>query len=325
MKPHWMSHPRTMDQILSNGGKCGPRAWFGRFICQAFGIPIWGVRQPGHAAMSRWTEKGWMVCLGAAFAFSWWEDRCGLDFKLETTARGRLSSPAAYLQQVQRLEWLAKYKKESNKTILKSCTYDPIAPFYALSLAQRHRLAKSGEYDGDNEYYPRSNVTVPKIVHVKATAPTIRSLPTITSTSICIPADSMATAPSNKVLVMPSFTGGRQVFLGTDAIIEFQLEEQWLPPRPQIYRLSVKVATAHIKDTALMVKVTPRAGCETAPAPRTYHLPLPYSKGLWRETESIDIFMGPDDGIIAFQREWRQSYGISIKHITLEPSPSQQR
>ena len=55
--PEWTSWPRSMDQTLSGGGKCGPRAWFGRFICQAFGIPIWGVRQPGHAA-STWCRLG---------------------------------------------------------------------------------------------------------------------------------------------------------------------------------------------------------------------------------------------------------------------------
>ena len=50
--PDWYKNPRSYDQILSGGGKCGPRAWYGRFICKAFGIPTWGVRQPGHAAVS---------------------------------------------------------------------------------------------------------------------------------------------------------------------------------------------------------------------------------------------------------------------------------
>jgi hypothetical protein len=44
-RPDWYKSPRSYDQILSGGGQCGPRAWFGRFICKAFGIPTWGVRQ----------------------------------------------------------------------------------------------------------------------------------------------------------------------------------------------------------------------------------------------------------------------------------------
>lgn len=50
--PGWYKSPRSYDQILSGGGKCGPRAWYGRFICKAFGIPTWGVKQIGHAAVS---------------------------------------------------------------------------------------------------------------------------------------------------------------------------------------------------------------------------------------------------------------------------------
>jgi hypothetical protein len=45
--PDGPSH--SYQDIISNGGECGPRAWFGRFACKAFGIPTWGVKQPGHA------------------------------------------------------------------------------------------------------------------------------------------------------------------------------------------------------------------------------------------------------------------------------------
>jgi hypothetical protein len=41
--------PKSYDQIFSGGGACGPRAWAGRFIAKAFGIPTWGIKQPGHA------------------------------------------------------------------------------------------------------------------------------------------------------------------------------------------------------------------------------------------------------------------------------------
>ena len=51
-QPVWYKTPHTYDQILAGGGECGPRAWYGRFICKAFGIPTWGVKQPGHAAVS---------------------------------------------------------------------------------------------------------------------------------------------------------------------------------------------------------------------------------------------------------------------------------
>lgn len=330
--PEWTSWPRSMDQALSGGGKCGPRAWFGRFICQAFGIPIWGVRQPGHAALSRWTEKGWMICLGAGFNKSWWEDRCGDDFKLETMVRDRLPSPTAYLQQVMRLEWLARYQKESNKTIRKPCIYDPNAPWYALSLVQRRILSKLDKFkksNGGESHYPKSTRIVPKILHVQAAAPTVKGLAICCNNGICIPADNTPTSPSNKILIMPSFSGGRQLFLGADAIVDYALEDRWLSPVRRNYRLTVKLATAHAKDAALLVTVIPKGrwmgrngqknAAKRQEAEDCYRLPLPYTKGLWGVTEGIDITLSNEHASISLQREWNHKFGVALKEVRLEP------
>ena len=42
--PDWYKDTKSYDQILSGGGKCGPRAWFGRFICKGeskYGLGSW--------------------------------------------------------------------------------------------------------------------------------------------------------------------------------------------------------------------------------------------------------------------------------------------
>ena len=78
----------TYQNIPKDGGVCGRRAFFGRFILQSFGIPTWGVTQHKHAAVGHWTPKGWVVNLGAGFQHSWWDKddapRSGTDFLLET-------------------------------------------------------------------------------------------------------------------------------------------------------------------------------------------------------------------------------------------------
>jgi hypothetical protein len=56
--------------------------------------------------MARWTSEGWMTCLGAAFKYSYWGDRGGDDFLVETQARSAVESEEAYLQQALRLEWM---------------------------------------------------------------------------------------------------------------------------------------------------------------------------------------------------------------------------
>jgi hypothetical protein len=88
-QPDSTSLPRTYQQIVSGGGKCGARAWYGRFICKAFGVPTWGVRQPGHAAMSRWTptNDGWVTILGAGWEVSFWKERQGQCFRADAHSR----------------------------------------------------------------------------------------------------------------------------------------------------------------------------------------------------------------------------------------------
>ena len=38
---------QNYQNIIMNGGVCGRRAFFGRFILRSFGIPTWGVTQHG--------------------------------------------------------------------------------------------------------------------------------------------------------------------------------------------------------------------------------------------------------------------------------------
>ena len=328
MEPTYSSYPRTMDQVLSGGGECGPRAWFGRFMCQAFGIPTWGYKQVGHAAMSHWTENGWVSCLGAGFPYAFWEDRCGLDFFLETQVRDQLPTPLAYLQKVMRLEWLALYQKESNHSILGDCAYDPAAPWYALSLAHREILAAASRNSGSQhcQKYPRSTRTVPKILAMQR-APSqsigVDNVP-LRQGGICVPASATITEPSKNVIVMPSFTGGNQVFLGTDAIIDFALKPHWLPVSPRKYKMTVKVATAHVKDTALLVTVKQKKiGDQHKDGDSSYRLRLPYTKALWEETESVEITLCSSCASFCLQREWTEMYGISLKEIRLVPCEPQ--
>ena len=53
-----------MENILANGGICGRRAFFGRFILRAFGIPTAARKQPEHATLGHWHPDGWLTSLG---------------------------------------------------------------------------------------------------------------------------------------------------------------------------------------------------------------------------------------------------------------------
>jgi hypothetical protein len=96
------------QNIIRNGGVCGRRAFFGRFILRSFGIPTWGVTQKAHAALSHWTPDGWVINLGAGFPASWWvKDEVplsGTQFLMETQARAH---EADYLK-VLRAQWISR-------------------------------------------------------------------------------------------------------------------------------------------------------------------------------------------------------------------------
>jgi hypothetical protein len=67
------------QNIICNGGICGRRAFFGRFILRAFGIPTAARPQRGHAALARWTPNGWVVNLGAGLGQPRFQGRAGAD------------------------------------------------------------------------------------------------------------------------------------------------------------------------------------------------------------------------------------------------------
>jgi len=136
------------QEMLSAGGECGPRAFFGRFISKAWGIPTWGVRQPGHAAMTHWTNDrsigGWTVCLGAGWEYSWWKDdrygsdtRRGPDFLEETQARTSSKCPDIYYKEVVLLECLAESLGETVEEDFVSAKV-----WRSLALSQRKLMAR---------------------------------------------------------------------------------------------------------------------------------------------------------------------------------------
>ena len=160
----------SYQELLSAGGECGPRAFFGRFICKSFGIPTWGCRQPGHAAMTHYTQdKGWLVCLGAAWKYSWWDDerygatsrRNGPDFYQETQARracakksGGSQNQDLYYETVCILECIAEILDE---TVQEDVTPNKVWRSLALMSRKIHADSISTQQQQEEEAQERSS------------------------------------------------------------------------------------------------------------------------------------------------------------------------
>lgn len=147
------------QNILMNGGVCGRRAFFGRFILRAFGIPTTARPQSGHAALVHWAPEGWVPCLGGGWGAGWTNTlyHSDLDFLATTQARAQ----ADEFMKVKRAQWAGDVLGESR-------TYgeheDGTPGFWnGIALATQRAIIEeaqaaqddeSGEDDGDTTTVP---------------------------------------------------------------------------------------------------------------------------------------------------------------------------
>jgi len=199
------------QNILMNGGVCGRRAFFGRFMLRAWGIPTIAHPSRGHAALAHWTPKGWVVCLGPGWGAG--KSGAGLypkdtDFLATTQAR---RNEKAYLQ-VKRAYWVGDVLGEKP-------TYgEGGTPDFWSSVALKTQRAiiqeakaealkavgeNLGEADGQEKATARPETTEDK--------KTVYSKDGVIS--IPAAAYSKPSGSTKDVKAMKSFAGGLQVFL----------------------------------------------------------------------------------------------------------------
>jgi hypothetical protein len=101
------------SMIPAKGGICGFRAFWGRITRTAFGIPTWGARHSGHAAMTSWNPQGWVIMLAGQ---DWGQGtgfqapiQSGLDFHLDAQARELRPTYQDFL----RGSWVARAHNET--------------------------------------------------------------------------------------------------------------------------------------------------------------------------------------------------------------------
>jgi len=203
------------QNILMNGGVCGRRAFFGRFILRAFGIPTTARPSRGHAALAHWTPKGWVVNLGGGWGAGWTKTRYkkDRDFLASTQAR---SNPKAYLQ-VKRAQWIGDVMGEKR-------TYGESAGTPAfwngLSLYMQRRIieeSKAVTLAALGAELGESNraLTIAEKVSAAEIKPEDKKIAYGADGVISIPAAALSkpSKGSKDVNLMKSFAGGMQICL----------------------------------------------------------------------------------------------------------------
>jgi len=289
------------QNIAKNGGVCGRRAFFGRFVLKSFGIPTWGVTQHAHAALSHWTPKGWVVNLGAGFSHSWWDKdetpRSGSDFLLETQAREHAQD---YLK-VLRAQWVSTVLGEpayNDRKKVAGGFWSSMAHYQSAAIAATavalgplgQELAEANEpqekqttaqapvktVDQKVVVGKDGTITIPAVLHDKATG---TSLP------------------------LKSYSGGMQLNCSGGFKAQYVFEA----PQAGKYVLTARVATLQEGQKFLIAANDDQKPIETA---------VPYTIGLWQPTQPVQISLVKGRNVLNFAVQ-DGSRGVTIKDFTL--------
>jgi len=286
----------TFKNVLAGGGKCGPRSSWSVFICQAFGIPAVGVRQPGHACAAYKSAfphvepqpgNAWKVVYGRGWHVS---KACGL-FGPEFMQGMEARSHAAEFSQIERLRWLAS-------------TLDPQERAAAV-MEVAERIAKATPAPGAAGQKVRVIEHTPGHVppESKTEAP-FKPVPGV----IHVEAESFAKAEG--VFIHDCFTGGKQVYSpkygtgwGTPPRIEYAVEV----PKSGIYGLTMRTAVVN-HEQSIEVAVG---------ADQPISVQVPNTHGLWGTTPEVDVRLQKGKQTLTLTRPASQR-GLALRWLELK-------
>lgn len=297
------------QNILMNGGVCGRRAFFGRFILRSFGIPTTARPQQGHAALVHWTPEGWVVNLGASWTWGWTEFGQDRDFLVFTQAR----MAGDDFVQVERAKWIGTVLGESDAFGFHAT---PSGFWNGIALSMQRKIvaqAQAKTLEAVGQDIAEANESREKDV-VQATPVTDadRTIVVGKDGAITVPAVacSKPTQSTAKIIFMPSQLGGLQVHYGRNGEPE-TFEYTVNAPAAGIYTLTARVVTTSHQQH---LKVTANGGTEPV------DIALPFTTGMWDETPAVKIPLveGSNVLVVAHSSEGAEK-GVTIKDFTLTP------
>lgn len=299
------------QNILKNGGICGRRAFIGRFLLRAFGVPVTGRPQPGHAALAHYTSDGWVVCLGAGWGKGGTHTpyKKDLDFLATTQVR---AMGDAYLP-IARSQWIGSAYGEQRAYGFKSQREE--IPFWnALALYTQRDLIEKSEAKtlaSVGEDIGEANQTKEKVEIIKVVlSEKDREITTAPDGSVTIPAAATSNLKesTDKVIFMPSNQGGLQLHYSRMKDAQ-PLEYTFEVPKAGKYELVAKVVTPSWKQNLM---ITTNGGADTV------KLELPHTVGMWDTTAPVILDLKAGENVLTFNHQ-TDGYdkGFSIHHFKL--------
>jgi len=290
---------QNFKNVLAGGGKCGPRASWAQMVCQAFGIPVVGVRQPGHAcaaykaadpAIEPQPGNVWKVVYGRDWHVSKVRGLAGPDFLVGVQSRADF----ARFSTVERLRWLASAlgSDEQAAAVMRVAQEVPSSK----TKAGRRPIESPGPVETDPAT-PEPTKMVDGVIHVKAT-------------SFAKTGGEISWAGQfPHVLVHDSVTGGKQAYF------QSQMKSQWADyviavPTSGIYEITMKAAVIN-DDQELEI-------CRGGEVIAT--VPIPLTFGIWQQTLPVELKLQKGVQTLRIQTPTTEhKRGIALKSFELKP------
>ncbi len=298
---------QNYQNIIMNGGVCGRRAFFGRFILRSFGIPTIARPQPGHASLAHWTPAGWVICLGGGWGAGWTAYGKDLDFLASAQAR---EVEKAY-PQVQRAQWVGDALGEKRAYGFHSDVsgfWNSVALYRQRAIIEEAKavaLAAVGTDIGE-----ANESKVKEVVKAVTIAEADRKIAVGQDGVITIPAVacSKPTNSTGKIRFMKSYLGGMQLHysrLGGAEGFEYTFDA----PAAGKYALSARVVTTSADQHLLVAANDAKEPTDIA---------VPFTVGMWDKTPPVEVPLVNGRNVLRFSRT-EPVKGLTIKDFTLTP------
>ncbi len=317
-----------MQNILANGGICGRRGFFGRFVLQAFGVPSTERVEPGHSTITLWHPSGWQTRLGG----NWGKSNRGFyskmggggggygaDVNFLTSSQAR-EDETAYMK-VKRAQWIASLMGEPWKPGL--ITYSGKNPGPAA--LKKGEVAKPSTWS-DLALHEQRRI----IAQLEASKTKSSTTSSVAKTEPC--ATGRVTVDGKGVITIPSaacsspteskrslYKGGQSdliVFVNNkagDTLLHLSryakegdaFEYTFDAPKAGTYRLVADIAVPK-PNQKLVAAANGGSAVEMA---------LPYTIGLWGKTDPVDMDLKAGKNVLKFHGPARATFG----QFTLTP------
>jgi hypothetical protein len=318
-----------MQNILANGGICGRRGFFGRFVLMAFGVPAVERVEPGHSTLAHWHPDGWKARLGG----NWGKSNRGYYAKMAGRLRhygadvnflamSQAHEDSTAFMKVRRAQWIGALVGEPRKPGL--ITYsgktkgpkppkpgEIVKPIFWNDLAlEEQRCIIAGLEAGKG----KSSTSAPVAMKAPAATGKItvdgKGVITIPSAACSSPTESTKSLYHGGytdliVFVKDNKSGETRLHLSRYSKESDSFEYTFDAPRAGKYAIVASVATPKW-DHRLFATANGGAAVEMA---------LPYTIGMWDKTKPVEVELKAGKNVLKFHGPAR----VTIKNFTLTP------